>query len=99
VLRVTIMIAPIKEVMAQPAGRLSDVQVRTRAEGDEHGVPTPGARAAELRAANPRLETAGQIVEAVGIEQLVIRPIQTILERFRGQVSRRTRPKNTRKTR
>jgi len=79
VLRVTIMIAPIKGVMAQPAGRLSDVQVRTRAEEDEYGVPTPGARAAELGAADPRLETAGQIVEAVGIEQLAIHLIQTSL--------------------
>lgn len=78
-LRVTIMIAPIKGVMAQPAGRPSDVQVRTRAEGDEYGVPTRGARAAELGAADPRLETAGQIVEAVGIEQLAIHLIQTSL--------------------
>ncbi len=59
--------------MAQPAGRLSDVQVRTRAEEDEYGVPTPRARAAELRAADPRLVTAGQIVEAVGIEPYVPR--------------------------
>jgi len=43
VLRVTIVIAPIKEVMAEPAGRPSDVQIRTRAEEDEYGVPTPGA--------------------------------------------------------
>jgi hypothetical protein len=39
------------------------------------------------------------IVEAVGIEHLAIRPIPTILERFRGQVSTRTHPKNTKKTR
>jgi len=39
------------------------------------------------------------IVEAVGIEQPAIHPVPTILERFRGQVSRRTRPKNTSKTR
>jgi len=39
------------------------------------------------------------IVEAVGIEQPAIHLIQTILERFRGQVSMRTRPKNTNKTR
>ena len=37
-------------------------------------------------------------VEAVGIEQPGAHPIQTILERFRGQVSMRTRPKNTSKT-
>jgi len=37
-------------------------------------------------------------VEAVGIEQPALHPIQTILERFRGQVSTRTRPKNTNKT-
>ena len=67
-LRVTIMIASIKGVMVEPAGRPSDVQVRTRAEEDDYGVPTPRARAAELRAADPRLETAGQIVEGVGIE-------------------------------
>jgi len=40
-----------------------------------------------------------QVVEAVGIEQPAIHLIWTILERFRGQVSMRTRPKNTRKTR
>jgi len=40
-----------------------------------------------------------KLVEAVGIEQLAIHLIQTILERFRGQVSMRTRPKNTSKTR
>jgi hypothetical protein len=40
-----------------------------------------------------------KVVEAVGIEQLATRLIPTILERFRGQVSRRTRPKNTMKTR
>ena len=67
------MIAPIKGVMAEPAGRPSDVQVRTRAEEDEYGVPTPRARAAELRAADPRLETDGQIVEAVGIENIGFR--------------------------
>jgi hypothetical protein len=39
------------------------------------------------------------IVEAVGIEQPAAHPIPTILERFRGQVSMRTRPKNTNKTR
>ena len=78
-LRVTIMIASITGVMAEPAGRPSDVQIRTRAEEDEYGVPTPRARAAELRAADPRLETAGQIVEAVGIEQPAIHLIQTIL--------------------
>jgi len=39
------------------------------------------------------------MVEAVGIEQLAIHQIPTILERFRGQVSMRTRPKNTSKTR
>jgi hypothetical protein len=60
VLRVTIMIAPIKGVMAEPAGRLTDVQVRTRAEEDGYGVPTPGARATELGAADLGLETAGQ---------------------------------------
>ena len=60
-------------VMAEPAGRPSDVQVRTPAEEDEYGVPTPRARAAELRAADPRLETAGQIVEAVGIENSAFR--------------------------
>ena len=38
-------------------------------------------------------------VEAVGIEQPAIHPIQTILERFRGQGSMRTRPNNTKKTR
>jgi len=39
------------------------------------------------------------MVEAVGIEQPAVHPIQTILERFRGQVSIKTRPKNTSKTR
>jgi hypothetical protein len=38
-------------------------------------------------------------VEAVGIEQPAVHPIPTILERFRGQVSMRKRPKNARKTR
>ena len=37
-------------------------------------------------------------VEAVGIEHRAIRLIQTILERFHGQVSMKTRPKNTRET-
>jgi len=40
-----------------------------------------------------------KVVEAVGIEQPGARPIPTFLERFRGQVSTRTRPKNTRETR
>ena len=40
-----------------------------------------------------------EIVEAVGIEQPGARPIRTILERFRGQVSSKTHPKNTSKTR
>ena len=39
------------------------------------------------------------LVEAVGIEQPGVRPIPTILQRFRGQVSTKTRPKNTNKTR
>jgi hypothetical protein len=39
------------------------------------------------------------IVEAVGIEQPAVRLIPTILQRFRGQVSIRTRPKRTSKTR
>lgn len=38
------------------------------------------------------------IVEAVGIEHRAMHLIQTIHKWFRGQVSRRTRPKNTRKT-
>jgi len=38
-------------------------------------------------------------VEAVEIEKPGARPISTILERFRGQASMRTRPKNTSKTR
>jgi hypothetical protein len=38
-------------------------------------------------------------VEAVGIEHLAIHLMPTILERFRGQVSVRTRPKNTNGTR
>jgi len=38
-------------------------------------------------------------VEAVGIEQPAVHLIQTILERFRGQVSMRTRPKYATKTR
>jgi hypothetical protein len=97
--RVTIMIAPMKGGMPQPAGRSSDFQVRTRAEEDECGVLAPGARAAELPTADPRVETAGQLVEAVGIEQPAVRPLQTILEGFRGQVSMRTRRKNTRETR
>jgi hypothetical protein len=42
---------------------------------------------------------AVKVVEAVGIEQPAVRPVQTILEWFRGQVSMRTRPKNTNKTR
>jgi hypothetical protein len=40
-----------------------------------------------------------KMVGAVGIEQPGAHPIQTILERFRGHVSMRTRPKNTNKTR
>jgi hypothetical protein len=39
------------------------------------------------------------LVEAVGIEQPAAHAIRTILEQFRGQVSMRTRPKNTSKTR
>jgi hypothetical protein len=39
------------------------------------------------------------MVEAVGIEQPGAHPIPTILERFRGQGSMRTRPKTTNKTR
>jgi hypothetical protein len=70
--RVTIMIAPTKGGMPQPAGRSSDFQVRTRAEEDECGVLAPGARAAELPTADPRVETAGQLVEAVGIEHRAI---------------------------
>jgi len=38
-----------------------------------------------------------KLVEAVGIEHRAIRLTWTILERFRGQVSMRTRPKNTSK--
>ena len=38
-------------------------------------------------------------MEAVGIEQPAAHPIRAILERFRGQVSTRTLPKNTSKTR
>ena len=38
-------------------------------------------------------------VEEAGIEQVGAHPIRTILERFRGQGSTRTRPKNTSKTR
>ena len=38
-------------------------------------------------------------MEAVGIEQPAVRPVPTILKRFRGQVSTRTRPKNTSETR
>ena len=96
-LRVTIMIAPIKGVMAEPAGRPSDVQVRTRAEEDEYGFPTPRARAAELRAADPRLDTAGQIVEAVGIEQR----ISVRIRQLRGITGNRIpsdRNQNTRKS-
>ena len=37
-------------------------------------------------------------MEAVGVEQPEAHPIPTILERFRGQVSLRTRPNNTNKT-
>jgi hypothetical protein len=37
--------------------------------------------------------------EAVGIEQPAIHRLPTILEWFRGQVSMKTPPKNTRKTR
>ena len=72
-LRVTIMFAPVRGGTAEPAGGPSDVQVRTRAEEDECGVLTPGTRAAELGAADPRLETAGQTVEAVGIENIGFR--------------------------
>jgi hypothetical protein len=39
------------------------------------------------------------LVEAVGIEQPGAHLIPTILERFRGQGSMRTRPNNTSKTR
>jgi len=39
------------------------------------------------------------IVEAVGIEQPAVHLVPTILEWFRGQVSIKTRPKNTNKTR
>jgi hypothetical protein len=38
-------------------------------------------------------------VEAVGIEPVSIHPVQTILERFRGQVSPKTPSNNTNKTR
>ncbi|MDH3726389.1 MAG: hypothetical protein OER77_02575 [Myxococcales bacterium] len=40
-----------------------------------------------------------KLVQAVGIEQPAVHPVPTILERFRGQVSIKTRPKNTTKTR
>jgi hypothetical protein len=49
--------------------------------------------ARKLNDFNPKL------VEAVGIEQPVVHLVPTILEWFRGQVSMRTRPKNTNKTR
>jgi len=49
--------------------------------------------ARKLNDCNPKL------VEAVGIEQPAAHPIPTILKRFRGQVSTRTRPKNTSETR
>jgi integrase len=55
---------------------------------------TPKADPArKLNGFNPKL------VEAVGIEQPGAHPSSTILEWFRGQVSTRTRPKNTSKTR
>jgi hypothetical protein len=38
------------------------------------------------------------MLEAVGIEEPGAHPIRTMLERFRGQISKRTRPKNTSKT-
>jgi hypothetical protein len=38
------------------------------------------------------------LVEAVGIEATSVHLIQTILERFRGQVPRATPPKRTTKT-
>jgi len=40
-----------------------------------------------------------KIVEAVGIEHRAVHLVWTILQRFRGQVPIRTRPKNTKKTR
>ncbi len=61
---------------------------------DEY-VRTDGHRKRLVRrVGGPRAE-----VEAVGIEQPVGHPIPTILERFRGHVSTKTRPKNTSKTR
>jgi hypothetical protein len=39
------------------------------------------------------------LVEAVGIEQPAVHPIQTILESFRGHVSIKTRLKNASETR
>jgi len=44
-------------------------------------------------------EGARTVVEAVGIERPAAHPIPMIPERFRGQVSIRTRPKNTSETR
>jgi hypothetical protein len=43
--------------------------------------------------------SSSMMVEAVGIEPVSIHPVQTILERFRGQVSPKTPSNNTNKTR
>ena len=56
-------------------------------------LDTDAHRGRKLNDSNPK------VVEAVGIEQPEAHPIPTILERFRGQVSTRTRPKNTNETR
>jgi len=57
------------------------------------------SRDAHVRAGQQSNDSEAKLVEAVGIEQPAVHLMPTILERFRGQVSMRTRPKNTNKTR
>ena len=58
------------------------------------------ARYVDLRrTARPRGNHCACLVEAVGIEQPAAHSIPTILERFRGQVSPKTRSNNANKTR
>ncbi|MBW2509281.1 MAG: hypothetical protein JRE81_11665, partial [Deltaproteobacteria bacterium] len=60
--------------------------------------PTDDSHSVVTRAMTNSLTTSNHlssVVEAVGIEQPGAHPIPTILERFRGQVSTKTRPNNT----
>ena len=86
-------LCPFERITTQRRGRQTR---RTSAEPTRRGSLFNHSRSAKsLTTCND----LSRVVEAVGIEQPGAHPTPTILERFRGQVSRRTRPKNASKTR